>query len=119
MPLDQLTERRRPEQRNIARQQDQRSARPPQVRFRLQQRMAGSQLWLLQCKPQARPFPDRALDILRLVADNRNDCGGLERLRRPEHPLDQRQFSRTVEHFGQRGLHARTFSCRENHNMQI
>ena len=36
--------------------------------------MAGAQLRLLQCKPQARPFPDRALDILRLVADNRNDC---------------------------------------------
>ncbi len=32
-----------------------------QVRLRLQQRVAGAQLRLLQCKPQARPFPKRAL----------------------------------------------------------
>jgi hypothetical protein len=53
------------------------------------------------------------------MADNYHYRRGFEGISGSEHTLDQRQFSRAVEHFGQRGLHARALSGGENHNVEV
>ena len=89
------------------------------MRFRLQQRVTRPQLWLLQCKPQARPFPECLLHLLRLMSHNYNSRRRLQRLSVPQHVIDERQFPRAMEDFGQRGLHSRAFAGRENDYVEV
>ena len=67
---------------------------PAQQRLRLQQRVAGAELRLLQCKAQAQPFRERRLDLIRLVADDDDGRRRAERVGRAQDVFDEGQAAR-------------------------
>jgi hypothetical protein len=77
--VDQGSQRRRAQQRHVPRQQDDRAGTPGQVRFRLEERVPGAELELLQCKRKAQPFRQRIFHSLGLMSDD--DDGGRRRER--------------------------------------
>ena len=91
---------------------------PVQRGLGLKQRVAGAELRLLQCKPQARPFRRALAARLRLVADD-HDRGYGRRSRPPEHVLNQREAGDPVEHLRQRRLHPRALAGREDDDVDV
>ncbi len=112
-------ERGRPQQRDVARQQYQCPAATLQGRFGLEQGVAGPKLRLLECKPQARPFLQRHLDLIGAVADD--DHGGRwgKRVSDPKHVLDQADACNFVEDLGARGPHPGTFTGGEDGDVGV
>ena len=110
----------RTQQRHVARQQHHRARAPCQVRFRLQERVPGAELRLLQCKAQAQPFPEApALTRSDRWPTTTTVVAGGERVRRAQDVLDQGEAGGAVEHLGIRGLHPGSLAGGEDHDVCV
>ena len=102
------------QERDVARQQQQRSARAFQLGLGLQQGMPRPELRFLQSKPKAGPPAQRLPDGVRLVADHHDAVYRRDGIGSPQDVLNQRQASHSMQHFRQRRLHSRPLAGRKD-----
>jgi hypothetical protein len=76
-----------------------------------------AKLRLLQCKAEAQPFPHRLTHQIRLVAENEDDGGRLERAGRSQHVLQKWKTGGLVEHLRHPGLHPGPLAGGQNDNV--
>ena len=87
--------------------------------LRLEQGVARTQLRLLQCKAEARPYLKGVLQLLGLMADDHHDRGGRKGRSGTKHVIDQREAGGAVQDFRQRGFHARALPGGQDHNVDV
>ena len=114
MALHQRSQRGGAQQRDVTREQYQRSSRALQVRLDLQERVARSELRLLQCKAKTHPFRETGLHGARHVAHDNCNRGGLERLGRAQNMDDQRLARCGMQDLRQVGFHPRALARGQN-----
>ena len=115
----QRIQRARCEKRHVAREQHQCAVLVAKDGLRLQQRVSGSQLWLLSHKGEPIMSRQRVAHGVGFVSD---DEGGGERAERRgggQHVLDHRKSGDPVEDLWNRRLHARSLAGGKDHDVNV
>ena len=81
--------------------------------------MAGTQLRLLHCKAQTQPFRGGLLNDVGLVADDHGGGNRIQRAGGPENMFQKREFTCLMKDLGQRGLHPRALTGREDDDVRV
>ena len=109
----------RPQQRHVSGQQHHRAARAAQVRFRLEQRVAGAELRLLHDEVQSADAAERCSEQLRLMTDDDRQRRGFERRGISNDVPDERQSVRVMNQLRQGGLHPGPLAGGQNDQVQV
>ena len=87
--------------------------------LRLQQRVPGSELRLLQSEPNPRPLFQVSSQLFGLMTNNDHHGRRVQRLRRGHDVVDERLTRCLMQNFGERGLHPRAFASCQDDDVEV